>query len=171
MHTITAATSMRCFAAKAHHCPEVSRLLVRLEEGAENLGQLAEFFEVCHGQGVDPLVAERGESQADEPLVVGVAAAFDEAEVLGAVDESDGAVVADHEGPGDIGDRRAAGVVVASDRQQELVLGRRHAEIGGLFFAEMAEAAQSDPELQNPGELLVREHAFDPNGRLKPRRG
>jgi len=33
----------------------------------------------------------------------------------------------------------------------------------GLFFAETAKTAQSDPEVQDPGKLLVSQHFGDPN--------
>lgn len=121
------------------------------------------------GQGVDPLVTQRGEGEAGEALVVGVASAFDEAEVLGPVDETNGAVVPDEEGPGDVGDGRAPAVGVAADGEQELVLGRRHVESGGLLLAETAEAAQRNPELEDPGELFVGRHGRDPRTTWTPR--
>src|SRR2546430_17180686 len=97
-------------------------------------------------------MAQRSEGEADEAVVVDVAATFDQPQGLGAVDEPDGAVMTDEEGPGDVGDGRATMVGVAPDRQEQLILGRRHVVLGGLLLAEAAEAAQCDPELQDPGE-------------------
>ena len=118
MDIIAATTSMGRFAAKAHHCPEMSRLFVRLEESAQYLRQFPELFEVGHGEGVDPFVAERRERQPGEAVVVGIPATFEEAEVLGPVDEADGTVVANQERPGDVGDGRAPGIIVAPYGQQ-----------------------------------------------------
>lgn len=137
-------------------------LAVGVEQGAEDLGQQAQLLQMGLGQGVEPLVAEAGEGEADEALVVDVPPALDEAEVLRPVHEPHGAVVADEEVPGDVGDRRPPVVGVPPDGQEQLVLGRRHVEPGGLLFAEAAEAAQGDPKFQDPGELLVGQHAKNP---------
>ena len=120
---------------------------------------MLQLLQVSLGEGIDAFEARGSEGESDEALVVGVSATFEEAEFLGPVDEADGAVVADQEGPSDVGDGRAPRVVVAPDGQEELMLGRRHVELGRLLLAEAAEAAQGDPELEDPGELLVGERA------------
>lgn len=135
---------------------------VRVEEGAEHLGQLAELLQVGLGQGVEPFLAERGERQADEAVVVGVATALEEPEILRPVDEPHGGVMPDEQVAGHVGDRRAERMAVAANGQQQLVLGRGHPELGRLLLAEPAESAQGDPELQDPGELLVRQHGTEP---------
>ena len=137
-------------------------LRVGIEEDAEHFGQLAQLLQVGLGQGVEPLMAERSQRQADEALIVGVTPALDEAEVLRPVDEADGAVMPDEQVAGDVGDRGAERVAVAPDGQQQLVLGRRHVELAGLLLAEPAETAQGDPELQDPAELVVGQHDTDP---------
>ena len=103
------------------------------------------------------LLALGGELQPDDPLVLGVAAAGDQARLLGPVDQADGAVVAEQEVVGHLADRRPARVGVAPDGQQELVLGRRQPGCLGLLLAPAQEAAQAGPERQQVLVVGVRQ--------------
>jgi hypothetical protein len=55
--------------------------------------------------------------------MVGVGCACDETLRFGAVDEADGAVVAQQQVAGDVPDRRVRGAWMPLDREQQLVLG------------------------------------------------
>ena len=66
-----------------------------------------------------------GQVQPHDAEAVGVRPALDEAGGGRAVDQADRAVVAEQQAVGDIADGRPAGIRVAADGQQELVLRRR----------------------------------------------
>lgn len=111
------------------------------------------------GEGIDALDPERRQPQPDQPVILVVAVALEQAEVASPVDEPDGAVVADQQRPGHIGDGRAEGVAMAPYGQEQLMLGGGHPQPGRLLLAEAAEPPQGDPELEDPGELFVAQHA------------
>ena len=56
--------------------------------------------------------------------------------------------------PGDVTDRRPAGIVVAADGQQKLVMSRRQPDDLGLLFAPVKVLAQTRPQHQEP--LVIR---------------
>lgn len=60
---------------------------------------------------------------------------------LGPVDQADRTVVLEPEDAGDFADRGAAPVVVASDGEQQLVLGRREARRRSLLLTPREEPA------------------------------
>jgi hypothetical protein len=64
----------------------------------------------------------RGERDVHDALVRCVGVAFDQAVSGGAIDQLDGAVVAQHQVVGQIADRRTRWVGMAADREQQLVL-------------------------------------------------
>ncbi len=106
-------------------------------------------------EGLEPFGAERGELEPHQTVVLGVPDPGHEAGGFGPVDQADGAVVAQEQDVGHVGDRRAAGVTVAPNGQQELVLGRGQAGGGGLGAAPAEEAAQAGAQGQEPGVGLV----------------
>ena len=74
------------------------------------------------GEGLEALGAGVGEAEADDPVVVGSRLAGDQPGGIGAVDQFDGAVVAQEQVVGDLADGRSAGVVMAADGEQQLML-------------------------------------------------
>jgi hypothetical protein len=85
---------------------------------------------------------------ADDTLIVAIGTAFDEAARDGAVDEPDCAVVLQQQCIGDVADGGFLRPGVASDREQQLVLGRCQTDGVGLRLAPVEELAQSGTELQ-----------------------
>jgi len=81
-------------------------------------------------------------------VIVGIALSGDESRALGAVDKTDGAVVAQEEVVGHFADRRAPLVTVASDGEKELVLGRGEAGGPRLLLAPSLKAPQAGPQRQ-----------------------
>jgi hypothetical protein len=70
-----------------------------------------------------------GEKKAHDTPVAGVVATGDEPRLLGARDELDGAVVADDERAGDVGDRGGCPIEMGAHREQQL--GERRCQPGG----------------------------------------
>ena len=73
---------------------------------------------------LEALAPRRGELQADDPVVLGVAYPLDQLGRHGPVDQPDGTVVAQQQVVGDLTDGRATAIGMPPDGQQELVLGR-----------------------------------------------
>jgi hypothetical protein len=96
---------------------------------------VGEFLEVQLAERLQLARAPFGQVQADHALVVCVGAAGYQSGGLGAIDESDGAVVAQQQVVGDVADGRAARVCVAADGEQELMMRRGQAGRLGLPFA------------------------------------
>ena len=117
--------------------------------------EVRELLEVLLAERLELPGALIGEAQAHDAEVVGVLAARDQPGLLGAVDEPDRAVVAQHEVAGDVADRRPARVAVAADGEQQLVLGGREARGLGVLLAPAQEAAQTGAQLQQPSVVLV----------------
>jgi hypothetical protein len=87
------------------------------------------------------LFAFRGEDHANLAAIGVVADALDEAVLRQAIDEADGAVMADEQMLGQLSDGRAVPVRKSSDGEQDLVLLRLEALGPGRLFAEVEEAA------------------------------
>ena len=111
-----------------------------------------QLFEVRLRESIQPLVPGCSELEPNQPMVVGVAHALDEASRVGPVHQSDRTVVAQEEVVGNLADGRSPGVGVAADGQQQLVLRRRQARLLGLLLAPAQEPAQPRPERQ---QILV----------------
>jgi hypothetical protein len=122
----------------------------RVEPGPEP----GELLEVGAGEGLDPSLADWGEQQPHDPLVVVVVHALDEPGGDGAVHELDDAVMAQEQVVGDLADRRRA-AAVAADCEEQLVLGRRQSDLLGLVLAPSLEAAQPVAEREQALEVLV----------------
>jgi len=102
------------------------------------------------------LLAGGGQGEPHEsPVVVVDAVADDEAELLGAVDELDGTVVADAEVVGELSDARSAAVRMASNREEQLVLGSGEADRLSLLPAPLEEPAQADTQREQCRVVLV----------------
>lgn len=106
------------------------------------------------GQGVQPAFAHRRQGDPHHAVVPAVGEAADEPGLHGAIDQLDGAVVAEQEVGRDVADARCRSV--ASDRQEELVLGRREPDLMSLVLAPVKEPAQAVAELQESLEVTVR---------------
>ena len=98
---------------------------------------------------------ERGEPQPNDAVVRGVDVPGDEAGFGRTVDEPDRAVVAEHQGGGDVSDRGGGAGRVAADGEQELMLGGGDPARGGLLLAPVEELAESGAQLQQPPVVRV----------------
>ena len=101
---------------------------------------------------LEALAARRGELQADDPVVLGVAHPLDQLGRHGPVDQPDGTVMAQQQVVGDLADGRATAVGMPPDGQQQLVLRRGQPGPLRLLLAPADEAAQSGPQRQ---QILV----------------
>ena len=122
-------------------------------------------MEVQLGQRFEPAGAVCGECEAGRASMVRVNRALDEALCFGAVDETDGAVVAKKEVAGNVPDRRTIRAGVAFDRQQELVLRGGEVLSVGLLFAPVQELPEAGSEREQalvvgigwlPGHVVAR---------------
>jgi hypothetical protein len=127
----------------------------RVPERVQRGRQVGEFLEVQFAEGVELARALAGEVQADHALVVGVGLASHQSGGLGAVDQFDGAVVAQQQVVGNVADRGSPTIGVAADGEQELMLPRGQAGCLGLLFAPSQEAAQSGTEAEKPLVVVV----------------
>jgi hypothetical protein len=83
-------------------------LLVGVDDMSQQRRELLELLDVQMGELLDAASPLIGQLEAHHPGVVAVAVALDETACLGAVDELDGAVVAEEEVRRDVADRRPA---------------------------------------------------------------
>jgi hypothetical protein len=83
-----------------------------------------------------------GEPKSDNAVVTAVLDPADEARVGGTIDEAHRAVVPKHERRRNVADGRAAMIVRAAHREQELMLGGCDADCLGLLLAPVHEPAQ-----------------------------
>jgi hypothetical protein len=114
---------------------------------------MRELGEVQLAQRVELRGAQVGEPEPHDAAVVGVRDALDQAGVLGAIHEGDGAVVTEQQVAGGLADRRPALVVMAADGQEQLVLGGRDARRLGLLLAPAQEPPQAGAQLYRSSGL------------------
>jgi len=105
------------------------------DERPENRSQPVELFEMRCGERFEEFTASFGEDDVHHAAVCAVTAALDQAGGLGPVDEAHRAVVLEQQRVADVADRRAVGRRVASDREQQLVLGGGDTRGDRLLFA------------------------------------
>lgn len=117
-------------------------------ECAHGGGKVRDLLEVSLRERVEPGGAGRGQGDAHDAPARWVRVAADQPVRLGAIDQSDGAVMAHDEVLGDLADGGAGGIGVTPDRQQELVPGRREASSQRLLLAPMHEPTQTAAELE-----------------------
>ena len=91
---------------------------------------------------------ERGQGEPHHALVVGIGPAPDETGRLGPVHESDGTVMPEQEGFGDVANGGILGILVSTDREEELMLSGGEPRCGGLFVAPVQESAESGAEVE-----------------------
>ena len=92
--------------------------------------------------------AERGGTEPDHPMVVGIRDPPDESRLLGPVDEADHAVVPEQQRLGDLPDRGSTPIDVPTDGQQQLVLRRTQTQSRRLLLTPVQEPPEPDPELE-----------------------
>jgi hypothetical protein len=109
----------------------------------------------------ETLLALACQPEADHTVITRVADAFDEACSGTAVDELDGAVVAQQQMLGDVTDRRTVGRaesgVMTTHGEEQLVLGGGEAHPPRLGLAPAEESAQTVTEVEEAGEVGVRQ--------------
>ena len=98
------------------------RLFERVPERAHRRGEVGDLLEMGLGELLELGGPNWGERDVHDALVPCVGVAFDQAVSGGAIDQLDGAVVAQHQVVGHIADRRTRWVGMAADREQQLVL-------------------------------------------------
>jgi hypothetical protein len=112
-----------------------ARVLEGVPQGMHGRREVGQLVEVLLAEGLELTRAVVGEAKAHDAEVVVILAARDQSCLLGAIDEADRAVVAQHEIAGDVPDGRSARVVVTADGQQQLVLGGCEARGLGVLLA------------------------------------
>ena len=110
-------------------------------ECAHGWGEVCKLLEMCLGERVELGHSSFSERDADSTVVGRVGVADDQPGYRGAVDQPDGAVVAQHQVVGDLADGGAGGIGVAADREQQLMLRGREPGRLGLLLAPAQEAA------------------------------
>lgn len=113
--------------------------------------QTLEFFEVQLGQGLDSPRAVGRELHTHDAMIAIVADPADQGRLVGAIDQTHGAVVLQQQVIGYFADGRTTKIVMTSHRKQQLVLGRREPCCTRLLLTPALEAAQSGPQRQEPG--------------------
>ena len=83
-----------------------------------------ELFEVESRKDLQSFGAVVGEMQSDNPVIVFVSGPAHQTGHISAVNETDRTVVEEEQIVGYLSDRRTPGIAVASDGQEQLVLGR-----------------------------------------------
>ena len=114
----------------------------------ERATQPAELLEVEVGQCIQVLATVRRQLQAYDAVVPRVAHPLDQPSRVGPIHESHRAVVAEEEVVRHLPDGRTAPVGVATDGEQQLVLGRREAGGLRLLVAPAKEASQAGAQCQ-----------------------
>ena len=102
----------------------------------------------------EPARTSFGEPDPHRPVVIGIRRPTDEPDVLGPVHELHGAVVAQEQRPSKVRDGRSSGVVVAADREEELVLRGGQPGERRLLLAPPQEPPQARPQLEEPSIVL-----------------
>ena len=133
----------------------VARVLEGVPQGVHGRREVGQLVEVLLAERLELARALLGEAQAHDAEVVVVLAARDQPGLLGAIDEPDRAVMAQHEVAGDVADGRSARVVMTADGEQQLVLGRGEARGLGVLLAPAQEPAQTGAQLEEPPVVLV----------------
>jgi hypothetical protein len=123
-------------------------------ELVEDGGELVQALQVSPGQLVQDAVARAGQPDPDHAAVVGVRRPLHQPGGFGPVHELDRAVRAQQQVAGQVAHGRGPAVPVPLDRHQQLVLDMGQALGLSLVLAPAMEAAQGDPELQQPLEVL-----------------
>ncbi len=88
-------------------------------------------------------------------MVVAVTFAADETERLGAVCQTDGAVVSQQQLIGDVPNRRSAGIGMSPHDEEQLMLSGREPDGTGLFFAPVQEGPETGSKLEQRPVLIV----------------
>src|SRR5205823_4587923 len=101
----------------------------------------------------------RRESEPHDTLVVGIPRSFDQARGNGAVNQLHRAVVPEQQVTGGLADGGTSGIFVATDGEQELMLGRSEPHRGRLIPTPSQESSEAGAELQETSILGVSDPA------------
>src|SRR5690606_28838597 len=112
-----------------------------------------ELLEVGGRQRIDLASSGAGESEPNDPLVVGVVDALEQPRGLGAVDELHGAVMAKEQVLGHLADRRWR--AMSTNGEEELVLRAGETDRSRLVVAPPEEPAQPVAEAEEASEVGV----------------
>src|SRR5581483_8291515 len=125
------------------------------EDGFHLPGQASELLEVALRQALQHPQAAGGEREPDNPPVDPVASPPYQPCGLGSIHEPHGAVVAEQEVAGDVGDGRPVGIRVSPDGEEQLVLGRGEAGGDRLLLAPPEEPPQPGSQTEEALVVLV----------------
>jgi hypothetical protein len=114
-----------------------------------------ELFEVPRAQRAQTAATERCEPQPHHSVICVIGPTPHEPGVFGAIDETNHAVVSQHQRLGDLTDGRTGRRATPPNREQQLVLSRREAGRDGLFLTPVQEATQASTELEQALVLAV----------------
>lgn len=114
---------------------------------------MCDLFEVGLSQPVELGDPGRGQGDPHNASADWVGIALDQSVPRGTVYQPTSAVVPQDEVVGELADRRPGGIWVASDREQQLVLGAREADPLGLLLAPAQKAPQSRAQLEQMLEI------------------
>jgi hypothetical protein len=101
----------------------------------------------------------RCQAQSDDAVIVEVALTADESGGLGAIHETDGAVVSQEKVFGDVPDRRPSRIGMPSHDEEQLMLRRRQADRTGLLFTPAQKTTKGGAKREQCCVLIVGELA------------
>ena len=122
-----------------------------MQQGAES----REFLEVVSAESTEAPVAECCQAQSYDAVVVAVGSAPYEVGRFGSVNETDRAVMTQHQHFSDVTDGRAPPILVSTDREHQLMLSGGQTSREGLFLTPVQETAETDAELEQAFVVTV----------------
>ena len=111
-------------------------------------GEALELFEMEGRERLEALSTDFRELNANDSVVLGVPGARDQPSSVSTVDKADRAVVAQQEVVGHLADSGTAGVPMATDREEQLVLGGSQPGRLSLLLAPALEMPKARPQRQ-----------------------
>lgn len=130
------------------------------QRGEQVGNEVAQLLLVGGGELFEDFFALGGEGEGDLPTVFVAAMALDEVFLNEAIDEADGAVMADLQAPGQGADGEWFLAAKAADGEQRLVLLRGDAGLLGGVLAETDELPQCVAEIRQHSVFRLGHHGF-----------
>src|SRR5205823_7775074 len=124
-------------------------------DGLHHGGETEKLLQMELDEQLEPGHARRRESEPHDTLVVGIPRSFDQARGNGAVNQLHRTVVPEQQVTGSLADGGTSGVFVATDGEQQLMLGRSEPHRGRLILTPSQESSEAGAELQETSILGV----------------